>query len=631
MMEWEGAEQPVRRAMRANKGNERPHQIVFFDTETVTLEGGDWLELRLQLGYAERVRWQTGGGKYHNNGEGRWSEPVGFDFDTREEFWSWLETQAVKKKLLWVFAHNLSGFDLKVMGGFEELLSRGWQLTKLIAECPPFVADFERNGAKLRLIDSLNYARMPLAKMGEAQGRPKMEDPGEDHPEERRVYCRNDVAILREYVCGWIDFTQEHDLGNFALTMASQAMNAWRHRFAPHYQARSGRENVAVFPSTQEESRFERKAYMAGRVEAFYIGEREGPIHSFDVNSLFPSVMRDNVFPTRIARFGDRLPIQRAKALLDKGLGLIAEVKLNTDQPWYPQHDGERLVYPIGRFTTYLCTPELRLALDSGHVVSIGEWKSYRMENLFAEYVDYFYDLRQHYKAEGNDLYQLICKIGFLNSLYGKFGQKIPEWTDVTNEPEAEFVPEHVTHVVVADANGVGIRYRRIGNLVERLEPINRDTSRNAFVAIAAHVTSYARVALLQGIQTAEPTNVYYCDTDSVYVNDDGARRLRRAGFVDQDKLGAWKHEGTQPTIEIRGPKDYTYGEERKIKGVRRTAVQTAPNEYVQPLFQGFRGALRAGTSEVMLIRHETKVLRRVYLKGTVGPDGWVHPFVRRE
>ena len=623
MMPWEGAE-PVRRAIQGNQSNERPHQLVFFDTETTTAtHEGDWLELPLQLGYAERVRWQSGRGK--------WSEPTGHDFDTREGFWTWLEDQAVRKKLLWVFAHNFAGFDLKVMGGFEELIGRGWKLTKLIAECPPFVADFEKDGKKLRLIDSLNYARMPLAKIGEALGLPKMEDPGEEDVEARRVYCRNDVAILRSFICGLIDFVQEHDLGNFSLTMASQAMNAWRHRFAPHYTARNGRENVKVFPSLPEESLFERKAYMAGRTEAFYIGHVEGPVHSFDVNSLFPAVMRDNLFPSQIARSGDRLPPQRAKALLDKGLGLICEVVIDTDRPWYPQHDGERMVYPVGRFTTYLCTPELALALDSGHVVSIGRWQSYRMVDLFSTYVEYFYERRQEYKSIGNDLYQLICKVGFLNSLYGKFGQKVPEWTDVTGTEEADFVPAFLTYVIVKDEDNPPRHYRRIGNLVERREPVSRDTARNAFVAIAAHVTSYARVALLHGITTAEPSNVYYCDTDSVYTNDEGAQRLLSAGLVDQSKLGSWKHEGTQDSIDIHGPKDYAWGTERKIKGVRKTAEQIAPNEFMQAKFQGFKGSLRAGATDIMLIRYEKKVLRRVYLKGVVGDDGWVTPFVRRE
>ncbi len=632
-MEWEGDPQPVQRAIRGNQGKERPLNIVFFDTETLPVaeDGNDWYELPLQFGYAERVWWQRGRGKYHTNGEAHWSTPTGFDFDTAEEFWDWLDGLAREKQTLWVFAHNFAGFDLKVMGGFAPMFERGWSLDKLIAECPPFIADLMKGKKKIRLIDSLNYARMPLARIGEALGLPKMEDPGAESIEERRVYCRNDVAILREFMCGLIEFIQEHDLGNFSLTMASQAFHGWRHRFAPVYVAKDGRPNVRVFPSPQEESLFERKAYMAGRTEAFYIGKIETTIHGYDVNSLFPAVMHDHTFPYQLHHKGSSLSLSRARAMLDKGLGLIAEVTIETDRAWYPQHDGQRLVYPTGRFTTYLCTPELRIAIDNDHAVEIRQWQSYRMADLFSTYVEYFYTQRQLYKQKGNDLYQMICKVGFLNSLYGKFGQKVPEWTDITGTPEADTVPESVVHIIMKFEDDPAITYRRIGGRIERREPVTRDTARNAFVAIAAHVTSYARATLLNAIEIAGPRNVFYCDTDSVYVNDEGSRRLADAGLVNQTGLGYWKHEGDADSIEIFGPKDYVWGDERKTKGVRKNAELVAPNTYVQTKFQGFRGSLRAGTQDRMLITTETKVLRRIYLKGIVGDDGWVIPFVREE
>jgi hypothetical protein len=618
--------------MRANQATERPTDLVVFDTETTTrdLTAGVF-ELPLQFGYAEKIRWQTGRGKHHDQGDPYWSEPAGFDFDTRAEWWTWLEDQTRAKHPLWVFAHNLSGFDLMVMGGFDELFDRGWRLDSLIAECPPFVADFERDGHKIRLIDSLNYARMPLAKIGEALGMPKMEDPGEDHPEERRAYCRNDVAILREFLCGLIGFVQEHDLGNFKMTMASQAMTAWRHRFAPTFTGRDGRDRVRVIPTSDNESAFERKAYNAGRVEAFFVGKAEGPIHGFDVNSLFPSVMKANVFPWELRKIGDALDTEQAESMIEYGLGIVAEVTLDTDRPWYPFHDGERMIHPTGRFTTYLCTPELKLALDHGHVASIGRWQSYKMADLFSSYVDFFYERRRQYQDEGNDLYQMICKIGFLNSLYGKFGQKVPEWVDISGTDEATYnVPESVFgkfFVGDLDSDSVTV-YRRFGNLVERQEPIDRETARNAFVAIAAHVTSYARVALLQAIEVAGSRNVFYCDTDSVYTNDEGAANLHAAGLVDQTGLGAWKHEGDADAIEIRGPKDYTWGDATKIKGVRKTAEQIDENTFLQTQFRGFRGAVLAGELDRMVISDQVKELRRVYKKGTVGPDGWVIPFV---
>lgn len=608
---------PNFRAIDANAGKEHPHNLLFFDTETETTWVGDDQYLHLQFGVAERLT--------HNRG--KWGKATEYLFHTRDEFWDIVEANTRPKSKLWVMAHNLGGFDFSVMGGIHPLLKRGWTIEKLIIECPPFVVDFVRDGARIRLIDSLNYVRASLADMGQAIGIPKGVDPGGEI-DERLDYCRNDVRILRTFMLAWMAFVAEHDLGNFAITAAAQAMNAWRHRFAPKYTDRNGKEKVKVFPTSGPDYEpLERRGYFAGRVGAEFIGHHQGHVLCYDVNSLFPAVMKSKRYPYALKAAGDTLPLEHASLLLARGYGFIADVDLDVPEgcDWYPWR-GERVTFPVGRFSTTLCTGELQLALEHGHVVRIGRWQQYRMADLFSSYVDYFYDLRQRFKVNGETLWAFICKI-FLNSLYGKFGQKIPQWEEVedpsvfpTCGPRGEML---TSPMMTMD----GVLFRKVGDLVERRLDEDRGKARNAFIAIAAHVTSYARLALLEGLQTAGREHVLYYDTDSLFADEEGRKALDEAGALDNDTIGLWKLEAEADSIEIRGPKDYTFGGVVKIKGVRKNAEQLAENVFRQEKFHSFKGSVFHNRMGEMLITLETKHLSRKYTKGVVLPDGSVRPF----
>lgn len=632
---------PSFRAIDGNAGCELPHEILFFDTETTQTpfndEHGEGVINHLQFGVAEYVRWRNGGHR-HRLG---WSDPQEHIFTTAEEFWDVVEGHTKKKSRLWVMAHNLGGFDLDALGALDPLLERGWVITKFIIECPPFVIDLRRDGRTIRLIDSLNYTRSPLAVLGKAVGIPKGEDPGVDRPmEERLDYCRTDVRILRTFILSYVDFIQEHDLGNYAMTGASQAMNAWRHRFAPKYTARDGREKVKVFPTQGPEyETLERLSYFAGRTGCDFIGTVDERVTCYDVNSLFPAVMKQHRYPYTFKAKGKDMTLRLLRAMLDRGEAVIATVVLNTDVDWYP-YRGERVLFPVGEFETTLCTGELQLALDHGHIVTVGEWQSYKTADLFSTYVDFFYHLRQQYKAEGNTLWEYICKVTFLNSLYGKFGQKTPEWVD-TDDPNIPLVgpqgqPMPPTFEMT-DAYGITTMIRHMGDLVERKLPEDRGKARNAFVAIAAHVTSYARLALLEGMQAAGRENVLYYDTDSLFVLDPGRDALEKAGMLDPIELGKFKLEKEGPAIIIRGAKDYVFGGVTKTKGVRRLksessngygAEQIGPNTYAQERFRSFRGSVYHNTLGKQMVFREIKTLSRIYTKGIVQDDGRVTPIV---
>jgi hypothetical protein len=613
---------PTFGSIAANHATQRPTNILFFDTETrpVELEDGVTTRHDLHFGVTQFVSYR--------NTRGGWQRPQQTVFDTPTQFWDEVEARSRPNTVLYVFAHNLGGFDFNVVGAHRALLDRGWELGMTVIECPPFILEFKMESRTILLLDSLNYTRDSLANIGRSMGLPKGEDPGVWCTKEERLdYCVNDVDILRKFMCAFIDFTNDNDLGNFANTGASQAMHAWRHRFAPTYVQKSGRTAVKVFPTRGPDfETLERAAYYAGRVGADTIGDLQD-IHYVDVNSLFPSVMLQEKFPYQLRGQGETMSLPQLRALLGRGEGIIAEVTLCSDKDWYPMRGEERLLFPVGTFTTTLATPEIQLALDEGQLLSVGKWQSYLMADLFSEYINYFYQLRLRFKAEGNGLWEYICKVTFLNSLYGKFGQKAPEWVedDTVTWPEHDHLGRPTGYLMQID----DIEYRRIGYTIERkLEDSDRGSAKTAFVAIACHVTSHARLRLLEGIRIAGRENCHYHDTDSIFLNEKGYQNLHDAGLISPGELGKWKLESVgadklpEPgPMTIRGLKDYTFKGQTKIKGINRRAKQINENTFEQEQFTSYAGSLRRKTDGTMTTRKMTKTLTRIYTKGTV-PDG---------
>jgi len=147
----------------------------------------------------------------------------------------------------------------------------------------------------------------------------------------------------------------------------------------------------------------------------------------------------------------------------------------------------------------------------------------------------------------------------------------------------------------------------------------------DSFPAIAAHVTGYARMYLWQIMQQAGWGNYFYCDTDSLIVNEVGLCRLQNK--IDKLLLGGLKIDSVGSTIKLMGLKDYSFGAKIVIKGIRKNAQKIGNNVYSQEKWPSFRGLLRSGQPESYVVETITKHLTREYHKGTVTPSGVVLPY----
>jgi hypothetical protein len=407
------------------------------------------------------------------------------------------------------------------------------------------------------------------------------------------------------------DFVRGADMGTMAPTLASQAMNAFRHRFMRHEIALHCDETALAL---------ERRAYYGGRVECFRVGEHTGSFHKLDVNSMYPAVMRGNPYPTKLRWVRRNVTHQQMRAWIDAGYLVCADCEIETDTPCYPVIMDGVLLYPTGRFVTALCTPEIVQAMARGHLRDVRLVSVYECASIFDGYVDWFYPRK---RDESDPILQYMYKI-FLNALYGKFGQRAHDYDAIGTVDDATLFSTQSAYNTVT---GAWETVKLCGGTIYRervAETAVDGEAYNSFTAIAAHVTSYARVRLWGLIERAGTEHVYYCDTDSLFVDDAGLAAL--ASEIDPRVLGALKNEGTASVIELRNPKDYTFDGAVKRKGVPKASAVMPDGSYRTVQWPSFSGMMRRGGEYQNVVRY--KHLDTVYKKAWVYPGGVTRPFV---
>jgi hypothetical protein len=157
------------------------------------------------------------------------------------------------------------------------------------------------------------------------------------------------------------------------------------------------------------------------------------------------------------------------------------------------------------------------------------------------------------------------------------------------------------------------------------------ESAYEAFPAIAAHVTDYARMYLWRLIKICvdnndyyKRTHVFYVDTDSLIVDEEGFKRLE--SFLNDNELGKLKVETEADYLCVFGLKDYILGDEVKTKGIKKTAIKVKDQCFMQPVFPCLSKVLKTNQEGFLIVKNVTKELKRLYDKGHVLKDGTVVP-----
>ena len=457
------------------------------------------------------------------------------------------------------YAHNGNAFDIYSLFTLLEIVNMkklaGGSSVYEFVYVTPRMAESGRKVKRyetVRFRDSRQLLSVPLSALGAKGVTPeKFTDP--EHPlygdftaiDDLDVeYCVQDCRVLAEALTtlrdSFREWTQVRDAG-LPLTSASLAYRTWCARSWPAKWSHEDKNRVS-FPMRADE--VARQAYFGGRVEV--LGGVDGQIIdnivSIDRNSMFPTEMRNQVFPNPDKIMRKPATITNLRGLRERGLPYWCRLRMTAKDGadlFLPQIIDKKLNFNSPTFDGALMWPEINRALNNGWKIDdVDEiWFSREVMRPFREHVDFFYDMRKEMKSNA-DPRELFVKIGPLNSLYGKFGSR-DRCERVEDLDRVEEISSDPDYLESWDEYLWNIRDPSLFYLVSKDETIQ---PRCVFTPWAAGVTSYARCNQADAIQACRDAGlqVAYTDTDSVHIY--GMNDLEVPVEIGPE-LGEWGYE----------------------------------------------------------------------------------------
>lgn len=637
--------------LRKNTTLQVQHNFVFVDTESKTIQiDKDTQKLIFYLGFA-----------YFWNRIEKTLKP--FYFKYVSGFWNYLECQFSKENNeLILYAHNTE-FDFKMLNGFLELQKRNWKLETFYIKGKIFMLIFKKDNYTLYIYDTMNYVQKSLKELGKSVRLKKLGisfDKCTD--KELIVYCKRDVRILYKIIKKLIELLELFELTKIKATSGSLAFNCFRHKFIkPDYKNPLSNNNIIIH-NWKKVVKLERESYHGGITECFNL-KPNLDCYKLDINSMYSKIMYDNRFPIRLLLYNHESSHSN-KELMDlynkikyKPLRtLIAKVSviIPKENAYIMNNFGlgkTSFTYTNNKpIKITLCLPELLfLERNNGKICKIHEIAIYRTKKIFKEYIKFFHNKRVEYKKTNDLIFVEFCK-KFMNLLYGKFAQKKIEYKTLKYNDKFISKNRYVIECMIQkrklevqnDKLFYVISYLGTLNNKYELYIINHELIRlkkleqnsfDSFVAISSLIASYSRMLLIKYLKIAKRENVFYCDTDSLFVNEIGYNNLKSMNLIDKFELGKLKIEGIGK-CSIYAPKFYDFNNNRKVKGIKKDSVLIKENNkkaiYETTVWKKFKSDLKSGFINEQIIITTTKEIYKKYDKGKI-INNIVYPYSIQE
>ena len=428
------------------------------------------------------------------------------------------------------FGNCLDNKDFKILSSGSRLIKATYVISK---------------GHNLTLLDSINLMPGSLSSIGKVFGFPKLDTPkkwlsGEPVNEitaEDESYCIRDCKIVLKIIEFHKKMLAPFDV-SLKLTTAANAKAIWRSIEL---------KESGIFVDEYKDELF-RDSYYGGRVEVFIRRYEEVKLYHYDVNSLYPAMMKDNKFPNP-----DKLKLSHNLddvLYKNEGCAFITVEAPNMEYPILPYRNDDRLTFPVGTFSGCYNFPEIRYAIENGYKILNVKWimSSEPIESPFKKYVQYFEAMKIKAHNDDKPALEKFAKL-MLNSLYGKFGQR--------NDVEDRYVHKEPDE---------GIFYKQLSKDTYEINNVLKERSRETVVSWASYTTSYARVHL----HTFFPgKGLRYCDTDSLFSTEPLPDT-----DVDDTEFGKMKLEDVCAKSNFGSPKYYAY---QTDEGKRITRTKGLP------------------------------------------------------
>ena len=295
--------------------------------------------------------------------------------------------------------------------------------------------------------------------------------------------------------------------------------------------------------------------YQGGKclVSPYYIGKIVKNIYKYDINSMYPSQMREMLYPLGWGRHVKKFSDNPRKIYIVKINNIFGTLKENMIPIWYDTLTKDYKFSISEKESQYFWLEEIKEIENYYDIIydieDIIEYDGYYSQGI-QDYVDTFYKIKKESKGAVRNGAKL-----FLNSAYGKFSERVDKV-----KCEYELSEDGYVHLVKYD---------------EEL-----DENSLMSVIIGSRITALSRVRLMYYIRKickGNPKKYFlYCDTDSVHALCD---------FKDTDNyaLGKMKSEGIYEYGKYLAPKSYllyhnlednSYDYEVHTKGVNVNVVK---------------------------------------------------------
>jgi len=398
---------------------------------------------------------------------------------------------------------------------------------------------------KFTIYDSLKKLPMPVKAIAKSFGLPIMKGDIDYHTyrpvghvltKEESAYLRNDVEIVARAL-----YIQMEENKLTAMTVGSDALDNFKLSLDENNK-KSKRLFDYHFPTFNVELDNEfRPAYKGGFtwVNPKWQGIPVGKGMVFDVNSLYPAMMRYKVLP-----YGDPIPfngkyeedekhplyIQKMRFRFDLKEGHIPTIQIKGNLSW---RQNEYLTSSNGEVEDFMLTNvDLKLIQDHYEIKEVeyfGGYKFRAKQGMFDTYIDYWTEQKKQAKKDKNlGLYQLSKLM--LNSLYGKFA----------SNPK-------VTGKYPSYNKETGVVKYKLKEVDEFKDPV--------YTPMGCFITAYAREMTIRTAQSVFD-RILYCDTDSIHILGTEIPEKIKHMIHDSD-LGMWAHESSFARAKFVRQKTY--------------------------------------------------------------------------
>ena len=481
-----------------------------------------------------------------------------------QQAYLWLYKMILEHNHITVIMHNMS-YDAQIMGLIDFVVRKRFydlELKQVITSGIFYLKFQDKNRHRtIEFLDTYNYFKYSVEKMGQSLGLKKQIDDYSLTPTKWNNKLKDgmgkervklDTEILYKYFMRFIN----NDKFVIGLSLASTSFKTYRKKY---------QKLVISHPLDKIDSSL--ASYRGGRCEPYIINKEAIHLKSYDINSLYPFVLKHNKYSYKYHREINKIDFEAIEkndynylynvdySYAEKPERLPIMVK--SSDGMLTQSYSSNNVWLTGNeiLAMYKQSDSILFRFHSGQ-----EWHS---DYLFTDFINDFYNMRlKADEIEGKMLKDVM------NSNYGKWAQhkrqsQILALSDIDALTLSILMDIENENKRIINVNG--ITYNRHGDFFTVSKEMNKEAMYSPI--IGSECTANARLVNFDYQQQIGFKHVYYTDTDSFFIDRE---------WTTSKELGKLKLE-KQGMFFIFDAKDYQYTDNKGIiyathKGITKKA-----------------------------------------------------------